>query len=444
MAIIPRRSLFSWKNVESKSDLDRLRLVLEALPDEPLMEKLESRRGKGRDDYPVRAIWNSILAGIVFQHESVESLRRELSRNGQLRDLCGFDPLGGVEAVPSADAYSRFLKNLIREQAAIEEMFDRLIGDLSRLLPDLGRHLAVDSKEIHSYARGRQDPSESADPDADWGRKTKQGQRRDGSLWKRIKKWFGYKLHLLVDSQYELPLSWELTKASVSDSPRLIPLVEDLRKRRSDRIELAEDLSADKGYDSAKNNSWLWDECGIKPLIDIRSMWKEEETRLLDESRVDNVVYDEKGRLYCHCPRSGERREMAYQRFEKDRLCLKYRCPAAGYGFECAGRGSCGSGNYGPYGRIVRVPLDKDRRIFTPIARNSYAWSRKYKRRTAVERVNSRIDRNFKFEQHYIRGKKKMQLRIGLALVVMLAMALGHLKRGEKDKIRSLVKTGVA
>ena len=31
MAIIPRRSLFSWKNVESKSDLDRLRLVLEAL-----------------------------------------------------------------------------------------------------------------------------------------------------------------------------------------------------------------------------------------------------------------------------------------------------------------------------------------------------------------------------------------------------------------------------
>jgi len=95
MAFMPSRSLFSWKNVESKSNLDRLSLVLEALPDESLMEKLESRRGKGRDDYPVRAIWNSILAGVVFQHESMESLRREISRNGQLRDLCGFDPLGG-------------------------------------------------------------------------------------------------------------------------------------------------------------------------------------------------------------------------------------------------------------------------------------------------------------------------------------------------------------
>ena len=93
MAIIPRRSLFNWKNVESKSDLDRLRLVLEGLPDEGLMVSLEQRRGRGRDDYPVRALWNSLLAGIVFQHESVESLRRELSRNGELRDLCGFDPL---------------------------------------------------------------------------------------------------------------------------------------------------------------------------------------------------------------------------------------------------------------------------------------------------------------------------------------------------------------
>ncbi|MCK4489640.1 MAG: transposase, partial [Anaerolineales bacterium] len=130
MAIIPRRSLFCWKNVESSSDLDRLRLVLESLPDEALMVKLEAHRGKGRDDYPVRAIWNSLLAGIVFQHESVESLRRELSRNGELRDLCGFDPLGGGQTVPSSDAYSRFLKRLIREQEAIEEMFDSLIGEL--------------------------------------------------------------------------------------------------------------------------------------------------------------------------------------------------------------------------------------------------------------------------------------------------------------------------
>lgn len=148
-------------------------------------------------------------------------------------------------------------------------------------------------------------------------------------------KWFGYKLHLLVDSHYELPLAWKLTKASSSDSPQLIPLVKDLKRRRADRIEVMKDLSADKGYDSEKNNAWLWDECGIKPLIDIRWLWKEKETRLLDDGAADNVVYDEGGRVYCHCPQTGERREMAYQGFEKDRGCLKYRCPAAAYGFQC-------------------------------------------------------------------------------------------------------------
>ncbi len=102
MAIIPQLPLFSWDEVETLGDLDRLRLALEYLPDGPLVERLEAFRGHGRDDYPVRAIWNSVLAGIVFQHPSIESLRRELGRNGQLRHVCG------LCGVPSAAAYTRF------------------------------------------------------------------------------------------------------------------------------------------------------------------------------------------------------------------------------------------------------------------------------------------------------------------------------------------------
>ena len=89
MAIIAQMPLFSWEQIEELGDLDRLRLALDYMPDETLMGKLECNRGRGRDDHPVRAMWNSVLAGIVFQHPSIESLRRELSRNGQLRYLCG-------------------------------------------------------------------------------------------------------------------------------------------------------------------------------------------------------------------------------------------------------------------------------------------------------------------------------------------------------------------
>ncbi|MCS5696975.1 transposase [Desulfofundulus thermocisternus] len=100
MAIIPQQRLFGWREIDELGDLERLVLVLEYLPDEELMQKLERERGHGRNDYPVRAVWNSILAGVVFQHTSVESLRRELKRNAQLRELCGFDPARGADAVP--------------------------------------------------------------------------------------------------------------------------------------------------------------------------------------------------------------------------------------------------------------------------------------------------------------------------------------------------------
>jgi len=58
-----------------------------------------------------------------------------------------------------------------------------------------GVHLGGDSKAVKSYAKGRKDPKDSSDPDADWGKKVKRGQKEDGTWWEKVDKWFGYKLH---------------------------------------------------------------------------------------------------------------------------------------------------------------------------------------------------------------------------------------------------------
>ena len=302
MATIPQPSLFSWQQVDTASDLDRLRLVLSALPDEPLVRFLEERRGRGRDDYPVRAMWNALIAGLVFQHPSAAALIRELWRNSELRQLCGFDPLRGLGATPSDDAFGRFLELIIEHRDKLVEMFQQLVEELSRELPELGRRLAVDSKGIRSAGKPVKDEQKQKEPDgrrdldADWGTKTYKGARAD------------------------------------------------------------------------------------------------------------------------------ELREMAFVGFEKDRGCLKYRCPAAVYGFECQGRAECeklAPLGVGEFGRTVRVPLATDRR-------------------TAVERVNSRLDRVLGFEEHFIRCKAKMEARVSLALVVMLAMALGRVRANQAELIRSL------
>ena len=85
--------LFSWDDVDSLPDMRRLRLVLDWLPDGPVIEALRARRGRGRDDYPVDAMWRALVAGVVFQHASMESLLRELGRNPGLLSVYGFDPL---------------------------------------------------------------------------------------------------------------------------------------------------------------------------------------------------------------------------------------------------------------------------------------------------------------------------------------------------------------
>jgi hypothetical protein len=435
MAIIPQKQLFSWKEIENLADLQRLSLLLKYLPDEPLMQTLEAERNKGRDDYPVRAVWNSILAGIVYQHPSIESVRRELMRNGQLRQLCGFDLLKGIGAVPSANAYTNYLKQLIRHFELVESIFYGLIEKLSGLLPGFGKTLAIDSKGIASLARrenNRRYIDGRGEADADRGVKTYQCKRRDGSTWESVKSWFGFKLHLIVDADYDLPLDYRVTKASASDITVGRDMIDEITSDRPQVLENAEFLLGDKAFDDTTLIKKLWYGHSIKPVIDIRDTWQVEGARLVHGQR--NVTHDYKGTVYCHCPVTWVKRQMAFGGFEKDRETLKYRCPAKYYGLECKGKHRCCVGD------SIRIQISSNPRIFTAVARSSYMWKTIYKKRSSVERVNSRLDESFGFEKHFIRGIKKMKLRCCLALMVILAMAYGRVKEKQPSKIRSLVQ----
>ena len=400
------------------------------------MKTLESHRGNGRNEYPVRPVWNSIIAGIVLGHETIESLRRELQRNPAVCELCGFNIFALPEAVPPAWVYSRFLKLLIRHNLEVSKLFNNLVKQSMLEFPGFGRQLALDGKAIESHARrnGKLAGDGRGDMDADWGRHVYSGIDSNGRIWESIKKWFGYKLHLIIDSEYELPVAFTLTRASVNEMPVAHKLLENLNKKHPVLIEKTEYLSADKGLDDGKLVKRLWDEWKIKPIIDIRNQWKD-----LDSTKVlpgyENVLYNYRGIVTCMCPKQNKIRTMAYGGFESDRNTLKYRCPAAHYGYVCEGRQKCkvGSG--------IRVPLDVDRRIFTPVARSSYKWKRLYKKRTAVERVNSRLDTSFGFEHHTMRGSKKVSLKLCLAFSIMLAIAVGWKKEDHPELVRSMCRT---
>jgi hypothetical protein len=481
-------SLFSWQDVEARSDLDRFYLVRDHLPDAQIVQYLEVMRGQGRDDYPVQAMWNALVAGVVFQHPSIESLIRELGRNPALREDCGFSPLPvqrkpltrlvrdalsgrmrveyeapeeAAAAIPGSWNFSRFLANVIELEETlglVTGMIVTLRRQLLEALPDFGRHLGYDGKAIDSHSTGKvkRTTGQTSDPEADWGKHESGGvDARTGKPWTKLKSWFGYGLHLIADTQYEIPVAVHVTPASHAEQVELRAMMCELFAQEPQLAERCCDFSADRGLDSAATKALLWDAHRIRPLIDTRELWREEKqqpdydpskpiTRALYPERADTIVYSEKGRVHCICPHTGEQRDLAFQGFEADRNTLKYRCPAAAYGLDCPGRERChqaGGVDPGAYGRIVRIKLDAhDRRIFVPTPHGSPSWQRGYHRRNALERINNRIDHSFGFEQHFIRGLAKMQTRVGLALAVMMAMALGHIKQGRPQQMRSLVQ----
>ena len=414
----------------------RFQLILQTLDDEPLVAELDASRRGRREDYPQRAMWNSLIAGIVFQHPTIASLRRELLRNGELRQACGFDPLRGAAAVPSKDAYHRFGLKLIALQERLDGLFDALVERLRGLLKDFGRRLAADGKAIGSWRK--------SDPEAAVGFKT-QGQP-DGTPGQTVTThWHGYKLHMLCDATHELPVAFDVTAANVHESPRLMALMERVRQRHPQLLARARTLAADRGFDDGADKKALYEDYGVAPVIPARDL-NQGAMQPLDEQRSDTIYVSPTGEVCCKiAPFAANETQrfaaMQFMGYEAARATLKFRCPAAAYGLECKNRDTCAGSwraKHGAYGRVVRVALDKDRRLFGPIYAHSYRFEDEYKHRTSAERLFYRFDHMYGFERHAILGLKRMRARVTLALIAMQATAVGWIEAGQAENLRRL------
>ena len=139
-------------------DLERLKIFFENIDDFELCELLENERKNGRNDYPVRTMLNLIYAMKIFGHRSVESFRRELSRNSQLRVACGLSEgkykycEDRKHLVPPARVFTGFFNKLKKHQAVLDKIFEDDVKFMYENLEDFGKDCAVDGKYLDSYA----------------------------------------------------------------------------------------------------------------------------------------------------------------------------------------------------------------------------------------------------------------------------------------------------
>ena len=411
--------LFDFEAFISQKDNNRLIQILEALPAEKLLIALEQEHWTGRKGYSVRGMWAALIAGLIHQCHTLADVVRLLERDQEIRLVCGFSK----DVRPGEDALGRFLKKLVKHAALFDDFIQDLVNKLRELLPGFGAKLAVDSTDILAYANGyREHP---ADTDARWGAKKKGNSKvKDKAEKKKGEKkepdvyyWFGYKLHLVIDAFYELPLAFMLTAANEADTTYLKPL---LQKAKVDQEKKRPEIViTDKGYDSQENNTYVYQDCKAAPIIPIREF---KDAQLAD-------ICNPQGTPLCSCG-------LAMVYWGRDGQYLKYRCPYALGKAECKSRFRCSSS---PYGYVLKLPIAQDVRRHPPVPRESKKWERLYKMRTAVERVNSRVKGLLGLGEIPVRGIKKVTVRSALSLLVMLAAAVSMAQKHQYQDIRRLV-----
>lgn len=426
MRIAMTKPLFAWDELEDSPTLKTIKQLLEVIPDHQLLESLRAARGKGRDDVPVRVAWGVLVLSIALRHPTIEGCLAELRRNPSLRKLIGIE---SEDAVPKKWNLSRFLDRLGEEPhlSHLHEIFDAMIQRLGSVVPDLGRQTAGDATSLNARrkkARRAKSEEEQGLPQASGGRKEYYDEA--GNVTKVVQ-WFGFKLHLLVDVKHEVSLAYKITDTKTGDGETLPALLEEAQANLpAGRIR---SLAYDKAADTNEVHELL-SKHQIKAVIQNRSLWKEEDERMLPgHDGNSNIVYDEAGTVYCYdrVSRPMVRHRMAYIGYEPSRQTLKYRCPAKHEGWPCPMEAQCNGGK--KYGLTVRVPREIDLRRFPALPRATKKFERLYKGRTAVERVNARLKVFWGADDGNLTGSRRFFALLGVILVVhagfatLLAMA---------------------
>lgn len=418
MRIHATQPLFAWSELEDSPSLKTLRAVLSSLPDQPLLDALHTARGHGRGDYPLEVLWGVILLSVLCRHVWLNDCLAELHRNPALCRVLG---IRKVADIPGPHNLSRFLDLLGRPgpSRALRGAFDALVAELGQVVGDLGRHAAGDSTALKGKAKGdpRAVAAERAEglPQPSGGRKEYTDER--GQVV-RVYAWFGYKLHLLVGVTHEVALAYHVSDTARGDNEGVEALVARAEANLGEgRIET---LAYDKAADDAKVHEVLH-EHGIKPVIQVRALWREETEKPL---RVGlPVVYDEAGTAFCYDTVSDPpvRKQMSCIGYEKGRETVKYRCPAMHEGLPCPSHEKCNAGK--AYGLTVRVKCEEDLRRFPPIGRATKQFERLYKGRTSVERVNARLKIFWGVDDGNVRGSRRFHAHVGVVMVVHVALA---------------------
>ena len=267
----------------------QLNAIFRAIPDETLIIALKAPTG--RPGYSAEVLWKTYVAMVVLGLPTFASLIRALQNNPLLAVACG---IISNEGIPTKYAYSRFVGKLSQPKCVVmvKNIMRSLTRSLYETLPDFGKSVAIDSTDLKAWSNGANKPV--SDPDATWAAKLDTAGKK--------KFYYGYKVHILADTQYELPVAAQVTTGSAHDVSVASRVLSEARftysKFHPDYV------IADAGYSSDKFRHLIRRQYRGKPIIKVNRAHKK---ALFAETKEWKALYNRRtaierlnARLKCY------------------------------------------------------------------------------------------------------------------------------------------------
>nr|WP_223275749.1 transposase [Paenibacillus elgii] len=334
-----------------KSDLP---IFFSALDLRPYGKELRSRSPRGAEGHCRQGILRALLAAPLENIDTLSGLHRRLDMDLRFRYQCGFRL---DRAAPSVATLSRVFAELTRKDLA-RRLFEDLVAVCKKEGIIDGSHVVIDSAAIHAYEKKQPKRKSDLSGNANWGAKF-------DSFGNKIT-WFGYKLHLAVDTKSELPMALSVTPAHVNDGDMAPGLMEQVTARSKVNF-----FVFDAGYDQLKN---------YETARNLKA-------QAIIPMNLRNEKEPPAGMTSNGTPCCSMGFPMTYWGADND--ILKFRCPHATGKVDCPlGMAACSSSNYG---MVVKVNTTSDLRRYSTPHRDSKRWKELYNEITSVERCNSRL-----------------------------------------------------
>ncbi|AZK45192.1 transposase [Paenibacillus lentus] len=392
---ILQESLFSFEELQKLEFKERLPIFFSALDLRPYAKELRSHSPRGAEGHCRQGILRTLLAAPLENMDTFSGLHRRLDMDLRFRYQCG---LRLDRKAPSIATLSRVFTELTNKGLA-KRLFEDLVTRCKQEGIIDGSHVAMDSAAIHAYEKKQPKRKSELTGNANWGAKF-------DSFGNKVK-WFGYKLHLAVDTASELPLALSVTPAHVNDGDLAPALMEQVAADAKVKF-----FVFDAGYDQLKNY--------------------EAARKLKAQAIIPMNLRNEKeppaGITSNGTPCCSMGFAMTYWGVDGDHL--KFRCPHATGKVDCPlGMAACSSSNYG---MVLKVDTKSDLRRYSSPHRNTKRWQELYKERTSVERCNSRMKTYLTADAMHVWGIEKVITHQYLNAIVLLASALAMAQKYRK------------